>query len=147
MSGRWNNSDRKMFRLYILVLLAYIGVSYLLICVHVAPPFTLIGEVKWAENYSLAPTITVLLFILFLLLGAIARFRCRSEDSIRRVLAIGFLVLLAGILTVAVYEFVTAWTTRDISVRKTAECSGTGMLGIGWGLLTWLVWKATREWR
>jgi len=151
MAGEWGlhrrrnlmperSKDRTVFCLYIVMLLAYIGVSYLLICAYIAPPFTLIGEVERANDY-VGDTIAGALIALFLLLAVMARIRWRSQTRMRRVLGMGFLILLAGILGAVVYEFGVAWTAADMSVKKTAACNGTGMLGIGWALLSYLTWK------
>ena len=99
MLGQRN--DRWILRSYFLVFLAHTGVSYLLICFCVAPPFTLIGEVDQAGGFRFIDAISLILVGLFLLLALVSWLRWPRKELQCKLVAIGVLVLLAGILTVA----------------------------------------------
>lgn len=131
---------RKIILLLFVAFLAYVAVSYLLICFYVAPPFVIIGVEEEIERSLGSIMLGWFIILFFLLLVGLSRYRFRSETRKTIVIASGFILLQAMILIYAINQLWIAWNASNEAIRKTAATEGVGTLGIGWAMMIGTVW-------
>lgn len=124
------------FLAYTLFLL-YVGVSYLIISVYVAAPFTLIGDdiVALPNVFTAVDWAIIAMFAVYVVLGVLSRTPFVSTH----IVAIGYVALLAALLLTAVGALVMSWTCPDGAMEQYYASRGTGALGAGWLLLLYVI--------
>ncbi len=111
--------------------MAYVGFTWLLVCIYVSPPFTLSGAVPRVVHFATLDVGSVVLLLVFVFLGVLARHK-DSGGSKQDLIVLVFLFLEAGILALSLEQFVTAWSSGNVATKQCALANGVGMLGVGW---------------
>ncbi len=124
------------------LLTVYVSATYLLICLHVQPPFTATQAYdESAVDTSFTDTFALCLICWPILVGIVGA-RLNLRERWQRLL--GWSVWLgvpAGVLVLATTYFVHALHATDPGIRGYWNGQGVGVLGVGWLIVLWPWWS------
>lgn len=125
-----------------IVFLAYVCVSYLIICIYVAPPFTVVGDAVFSLPDALTAVdwTIIVLFFLYFTLGLL----CRIPSVPPSTIALGYVALLACILLASIWALIMSRVSLDAGFQDHYRSTGTGTLGLGWLLWLHLIYSSRK---
>ena len=96
---------------------AYVAITWVVVCLYVAVPFTVIGAKR--VEFPVVDAVGGALFVVFIVIGIVAKSAAWKPEAQRAVVVAGFLVIMLGILALVVTQFAIAWSTADEPTKKT----------------------------